>query len=159
MSVDHPNGVGGLTTRNGRLYAKRAGSGEEVVVSPRYLRPLTSRTEIVLLDDKGHEVATVLDLDRLPAEQRKWLDEALKDRYHLVTISKVNDVSVLFGTRYWSVETDRGPRWFALREPGKNVTLLGARHLVLRDTAGNRYEIPDTGALDAKSQRWIANSL
>jgi hypothetical protein len=157
--MDHPNGVRNLTARNGRLYAKRPDSDEEVVVSPRYLRPLTSRTEIVLLDDKGHEVATVLDLDTLTPEQRRLLDEALEDRYHLVTISKVNDVNVLFGTRYWSVETDRGPRWFALREPGKNVTLLGERHLVLRDTAGNRYEIPDTAALDLRSQRWIAGSL
>ncbi len=45
------------------------------------------------------------------------------------------------------------------RHPGKNVTLLGERHLVLRDTAGNRYEIPDTAALDPRSQSWIAGSL
>jgi hypothetical protein len=157
--MSQPNGVKGLAARNGRLYAMRPDSDEEVVVSARYLRPLTSRTEVVLLDDKGHEVATVLDLETLTSEQRGWLEEALKDRYHLVEIVKVNEVDVLFGTRYWSVETDRGPRWFALREPGKNVTSLGERHLVLRDTAGNRYEIPDTAALDARSRRWIAGSL
>jgi hypothetical protein len=151
--------VRGLVARNGRLYAKRSDSDEEVAVSVRYLRPLTSRAEIVLLDEKGHEVATVFDVDALPAEQRAPLDAALKDRYHLVSIAKVNTVDVLFGTRYWSVETDRGPRWFALREPGKNVTWLGERHLVLRDTAGNRYEIPDTAALDNRSQRWIMGSL
>ena len=64
-----------------------------------------------------------------------------------------------FGTRYWKVETDRGPRWFALREPGKNVTWISATRVVLRDTAGNRFEIPDLEALDGRSRRWVARSL
>ena len=143
--------------RDGRLYAESDGPG--VAVTARYLRPLTSRTEVVLLDEKGREIATLMTLDDLPAEQRRMLENVLEERYHLVTITKVHDVDVLFGTRYWSVETDRGPRRFALREPGKNVTWLGERHLVLRDTAGNRYEIPDTDALDARSRRWIFGSL
>ena len=113
----------------------------------------------MLLDDKGTEVATVMELDALPLEQRHLLEEALRERYHLVRIVRVDDVDVLFGTRYWSVETDRGPRTFALREPGKNVTWLGERHLVLRDTAGNRYEIPDIAELDPRSRKWIFGSL
>jgi hypothetical protein len=149
--------VDGLVSRSGRLFAQA--DGGEVAVTVRYLRPLTSRTEIVLLDDKGREVATVMEPEALPPEQRAAIDAALKERYHLVTITKVLEVDVLFGTRYWSVETDRGPRQFALREPGKNVTWLGEGHLVLRDTAGNRYEIPDTERLDPRSRRWIAGSL
>jgi hypothetical protein len=111
------------------------------------------------LDEKGREIATVMEPARLPPEQRTAIEAALQERYHLVTISKVHDVHVLFGTRYWSVDTDRGPRQFALREPGKNVTWLAERRLVLRDTAGNRYEIQDSEALDARSRRWISGSL
>jgi hypothetical protein len=153
------NRVSGLTARSGRLYATRPASDEEVAITVRYLRPLSARKEIVLLDDKGSEVATVMEPDQLPADQRLLLRDALKERYHLVGIVRVNEVDVLFGTRYWAVETDRGPRSFALREPGKNVTWLGERHLVLRDTAGNRYEIPDVAALDARSRKWIFGSL
>ena len=149
----------GLVARNGRLFLKAPESGDEVAVTVRYLRPLTSRTEIVLLDDKGREVVTLLTTDGLPAEQRHLLEDALRERYHLVTITRVLEADVLFSTRYWTVETDRGPRRFALREPGKNVTWLGDRHLVLRDTAGNRYEIPDMDALDGRSRRWIFGSL
>jgi hypothetical protein len=152
-------GIDGLVSRNGRLFARSPQRGDEVAVTVRYLRPLTSRTEIVLLDGKGLEVVTLMTMDGLPAEQRRVLEEALKERYHLVTITRVLDVDVLFGTRYWRVETDRGSTRFALREPGKNVTWLGQRHLVLRDTAGNRYEVPDTDALDARSRRWISGSL
>jgi hypothetical protein len=149
--------IEGLASRDGRLYAQSAGG--EVAVTVRYLRPLTSRTEVVLLDDKGREVATVTAMDHLPVDQRRLLERVLEERYHLVRITKVREVDVLFGTRYWSVDTDRGPRQFALREPGKNVTWLGDRHLVLRDTAGNRYEIADTERLDARSRRWIVGSL
>ena len=77
----------------------------------------------------------------------------------MATIRQVKRVDVRFGTRYWEVETDRGPRWFALREPGKNVTWLDDGHLVLRDTAGNRYEIVDVTALDGASRRWVGLSL
>jgi hypothetical protein len=74
-------------------------------------------------------------------------------------VSRVKRIDVQFGTRYWEVDTDRGPRWFALREPGKNVVWLSDDRLVLRDTAGNRYEIADLSALDARSRRAIRLSL
>lgn len=149
----------GLVARGGRLWARSPTDGEDVAITVRYLRPLTSRTEVVLLDDKSREVATVMEPERLPAEQRRLIAEAIEERYHLARITRVVAVDVLFGTRYWSVETDRGPRWFALREPGKNVTWLGERQLVLRDTAGNRYEIVDVDLLDARSRRRILGSL
>lgn len=151
-------GIDGLTRRDGRLWLER-GDGEPVAVTARYLRPLTSRTEIVFLDEKGREVATVLGLEGLDGDARALVEEALRERYCMATILRVRSIDVRFGTRYWEVDTDRGPRWFALREPGKNVTWLDEGHLVLRDTVGNRFEIPDVGALDRSSQRWIGLSL
>ena len=55
--------------------------------------------------------------------------------------------------------TDRGSRWFALREPGKNVLWITPTRLVLRDTAGNRFEIPDLTALDPRSRRRVGIAL
>ena len=151
--------VEGLRARNGKLYLTRPGAEEPVAVTVRYLRPLTSRSEIVFLDEKQREVVTARGVEALEGEERGLVEKALRERYHLVTITRVHEVDVRFGTRYWRVETDRGPRWFALREPGKNVTWLAASHLVLRDTAGNRYEIADVSALDGASQRWVTRSL
>ena len=94
-----------------------------------------------------------------PEISARLVETALGERYHLAAIVRVHEVDVRFGTRYWRVETDRGPRWFALREPGKNVAWLSDTHLVLRDTAGNRYEIGDVDALDRGSRRWVMRSL
>lgn len=151
--------VEGLAKRNGRLYVKRPGTDEEVAVTVRYLRPLTAPVEIVFLDEKSREVATLESVDVLTGEQRPVVEEALRERYHLLTIVQVHGVDVRFGTRYWRVDTDRGPRWFTLREPGKNVSWITERHLVLRDSAGNRYEIPDLDALDARGRASVLSSL
>jgi hypothetical protein len=150
--------VRGLGLRNGRLVLERPGE-KPSEVTVRYLRPLTARTEIVLLDHDGHEVLTAAGVDAFPPEERLLVTEALRSRYLLPVIRKVQRIDVRFGIRYWWVETDRGPRWFALREPGKNVSWITATHLVLRDTVGNRFEIPDLLALDPRSRRWVGLSL
>ncbi|GMV05150.1 MAG: hypothetical protein AMXMBFR53_14290 [Gemmatimonadota bacterium] len=158
MSRGFTDAPAGLTRRDGRLFLQREGA-EPVEVTVRYLRPLTARTEVVFLDAKGREVATVAGLGAMAEADRAVAEEALRERYHLPVIERVHEIDVRFGTRYWQVDTDRGPRWFALREPGKNVTWIGPSHVVLRDTAGNRFEIPDLEALDGRSRRWVARSL
>jgi hypothetical protein len=148
----------GLVRRGGRLFVERDGQ-EPVAVTIRYLRPLTARREIVLLDPKGGEVATLRGLEAIAEPERTWAQEALADRYLFPVILRVHRVEVRFGTRYWWATTDRGPRWFALREPGKNVSWITPTRLVLRDTAGNRFEIPDLAAMDPRSRRWVGISL
>lgn len=149
----------GLFRKDGRLWLRRPGQDDPIAVTARYLRPLTARSEVVFLDAKQHEVVTVAGVEALAGEERELLDAELRARYHMSVIRRVRRIDVRFGTRYWETDTDRGPRWFALREPGKNVTWLDDGHLVLRDTVGNRFEVPDVGALDAASRRWIGLSL
>jgi hypothetical protein len=158
MSDGFVDGLSGLVRRGGRLFLERPGE-EPVEVTIRYLRPLTARTELVLLDRKGREVASVAGAEAFPEHERELVSEALRQRYHLPVIRRVQRVEVRFGTRYWWVDTDRGPRWFALREPGKNVTWLSPERVVLRDTVGNRYEVPDVTTLDPGSRRRIMRSL
>jgi len=159
MSTPFAARVEGVTRRDGRLRIRPPDGGDDVPVTVRYLRPLTARTEIVFLDEKQREVLTAVGVEALAGEERRLVEEALAERYLMATIRQVRRVDVRFGTRYWEVETDRGPRWFALREPGKNVTWLDEGHLVLRDTAGNRYEIVYVMALDGASRRWVGLSL
>lgn len=151
--------VSGLSRRDGKLWLQTADRDEPVAVTVRYLRPLTARAEIVFLDESQREVLTASGIDAVEGRVRTLVEHALRERYHLTEITRVVRIDVQFGTRYWEVETTRGPRWFALREPGKNVLWLGEGHLVLRDTAGNRYEIPDLSVLDARSRRAVRLSL
>jgi len=151
--------VPGLLEREGRLLLPPTGGGEAIPVTVRWLRPLTDRSGIVFLDAKGREVLTARSLDAIAPGVRPAVERELRERYVLPTIERVRRIQVRFGTRYWEVDTDRGPRWFALKEPGKNVTWLSERRLVLRDTAGNRYEITDLDALDPASRRAVRSTL
>ena len=156
--MSHPR-LEGPSQRLGKLWLVHPDTGEEVAVTVRYLRPLSARTEIVFLDEKHREVVTVPGIEALTGEGRARVERALRERYHMAVVARVERIDVQFGTRYWKVDTDRGRRWFALKEPGKNVTWLSEDHLVVRDTAGNRYEIPSVAALDGKSRRWIRQAL
>lgn len=147
--------VEGLFARGGRLWLSQPDRDAPVAVSPRYLRPLTGRTEIVFLDEKDQEVVTVSGIEAIPEDTRELVQYELRERYHLVVIRRVDRLEVSMSTRFWRVQTDRGPREFALREPGKNVVWLDDNRLVLRDTAGNRFEISDLAALDRRSRQLV----
>lgn len=159
MDTPFTDRVAALTRRDGRLWLEAPGRDEPVAVTVRWLRPLTARREIVFLDAENKEVLTAVGVEAVEGEGRALVEEALRERYYLTRITRVNRIDVQFGTRYWEVETERGPRWFALREPGKNVLWLGSDHLIVRDTAGNRFEIADLSALDGRSRRVVRLAL
>ena len=147
--------LSGLWERGGKLWLKRPERSEAIAVTVRYLRPITGRVEIVFVDDKDREVVSIASIDAVSADARPLVEAALRERYLLAVIQRVDDLAIHMGTRFWRVETDRGQRAFALREPGKNIIWLSDARLMLRDTAGNRYEIPDLNALDRRSQRLV----
>jgi hypothetical protein len=60
-----------------------------------------------------------------------------------------------FGATYWSVDTDRGPRDFVTQNLQENAMWFSDVHLLLVDMDGNRFEIVDTTALDARSRHWV----
>ena len=159
MDAPFADRVAGLSRRDGRLWLDAPGHDEPVAITVRWLRPLTARREIVFLDAENKEILTATGVEAVEGEGRALVEEALRERYYLTRITRVKRIDVQFGTRYWEVETERGPRWFALREPGKNVLWLGSDHLIVRDTAGNRFEVPDLTALDRHSRRWVRLSL
>ncbi len=119
-----------------------------------YARPISNRAgEVSIMDIKGKkELAWLETLDQLDASSRGIADEALWRNYRLAKISQVTESHVNHGHRYLKVETDRGSRYFNLREPGKNITRLSDDHLVIRDSMGNRYEVESIAALDPDSQ-------
>ena len=126
-----------------------------------YARPLTKRgREISILDADGKSEIYWLDsLDTLDPTSRAVAEEALHDRYRISIISEVTASHVNHGHRYLRVNTNRGERYFNLREPGKNVTRLSDDHLVIRDSMGNRYEIPSVSALNETSQEHLERVL
>lgn len=111
-----------------------------------------------LLDGKEREIATIVDPTDLPAESRAAVEEELRRRYLTATIVSITAAKVEFGATYWHVVTNRGERDFVTQSLQENAVWMSPTHILLIDVDGNRFEIPDVEALDAKSRQtlgWI----
>lgn len=141
-----------LEDRDGKVMA-RLGGADPVPVRIVYARPVTGPgADVWILNEKGETLASVGDLSGLDADSRMVAELALKQHYFLPRIIRVLSAEVEFGQRTIKVETDRGPRAFALKNVNRNVLRLGEDRVIIRDTAGNRYEIRSLAALDDTSR-------
>lgn len=146
------NGTVKLEERDGKVFA-RAGGAEPVPARIVYACPMTgAEGHIGILNEKGDSIAMLPDLAALDEASRKVAEKALEQRYFIPRISRVISAHVAFGQRTLSVETDKGVRTFALKNVNRNVQWLSDDRVIVRDTAGNRFEIPSLSALDAASR-------
>lgn len=122
-------------------------------IQVRIGRPLYRPDEFAsILDQKGNEVATMVNLDSLSAQSRRVL-LAHHDRYDLTSvISKIVSISHMYGSSFWEVETDKGKRQFVIRGTTEHVRWLNDSRILVTDVRGNRFEIPDLNGIDKRSQ-------
>jgi hypothetical protein len=102
------------------------------------------------------EVARIHGLESLDAETRRVLKSELDSNYLIPSIQKVLEIRAHLGTLFWTVSTNAGPRRFALKDPCDNVMWLTEDRLVIRDCAGNRYEIESLDGMDRQSRNKIS---
>jgi hypothetical protein len=137
----------------------RATLGEErsyPTVKPVWASPLSRPNQyLALLDGKGDEIVMIPDPGTLPAESRSALERELWARNLTAVVTAIKHAKQEFGATYWSVDTDRGPRDFVTQNLQENAMWFSDVHLLLVDVDGNRFEIVDTTALDARSRHWV----
>jgi hypothetical protein len=143
-------------SQDGKIYVRFQGRERNIAVRPVWVRPLTGRgKEISLLDESRKEVAKIERLDALDGESRRVLESALEDNYLIPVIQYIFEIRTHMGLLYWSVKTNIGDRRFALKDPCENVLWLSDDRLVIRDSAGNRYEIESLSAMPRRSRSQI----
>lgn len=139
-------------TRSGKGFVTVGGSPPREV-RVKYARPLTDRSGmIVFVDDKEHEVASVPGLEALDPVSRAAASAALDLAYLITRITRVDLTRTRMGVRFWEVQTDRGPRRFAMKDPTRNVLVMDDGRMVLWDTLGNCFEIASYPDLDEHSR-------
>lgn len=108
---------------------------------------------LALLDGADKEIALIPDPATLDSASLAAVREELRRRYLTATITEIIEAKMVFGSTYWTVETDRGRREFVAQSLQENAVWLGPHHLLLLDVDSNRFEIPDTRSLGETSQR------
>ena len=125
-------------------------------LEPRRLFPLSGLEKyITLLDEEGVEQAIIRDLRTLPAQERKIIEECLREYYLIPKVTRITDSREKYGVVTLEVETDRGNAVIEIRNLLYGMKLLYGSRVLLRDGSDNRYEIPDLTALDKQSRQKI----
>ena len=140
---------------NRGLWVQNRTTAERIRVVPVRAFPLTApNLAICLLDDRGHEISHIEQLDQLAETDRLSVLSELGQREFRPTLLSINDVIVKTTHSEWHVTTDRGKRVFCLEDEDQ-IRIMGDRRVVIVDHGGTRYVIVDTQQLDSKSRKLL----
>ena len=103
----------------------------------------------------GEEYGMIEDVGLFDSETVAVISEAVKRKYFMPTVRKINKIKEQFGFSHWSVETDIGNIDFTVRDTYKSMIRLSDTRVIVCDADGGRYVIEDVLALDRKSYRKI----
>jgi len=95
----------------------------------------------------------------LPTDLRRIIDEELARSEFMPVVVRIQRVLADRNPSQWQIVTDRGPTAFLMEDADNDVRRLGPAGILLVDTHGVRYLIPDTRRLDAASRRILDRYL
>lgn len=143
----------------GRLVLTDGDGQQHHGVTPVRAFPIAAPDEgISLLSTDGHEVGWSDGLADLPAGERALIEEELASREFIPVIQSIRSVSSFACPSTWQVDSDRGPTELLLKGEEDIRRLPGGR-LLVADSHGIHFLIPDLTALDRHSRRLLDRFL
>jgi hypothetical protein len=135
-------------------------------VSLRRCFPLSSEnTNIVVRvpeadPERSHELGMIEDIADLDESSRDAVEHELHLFYVVPSILRIHNIREEFGFLYWTVDTDRGPKEFVIRDSIISSTrqISKSRWLII-DINQSRYEIYNYELLDITSQNFLRRYL
>ncbi|MBQ8311116.1 MAG: DUF1854 domain-containing protein [Clostridia bacterium] len=140
--------------QNNFLYIEYDGKTQRVFLCRQF--PFELEWEFIsVMDAEQQEIGIVKSVELFDEEQKKLLVEELRRRYYSPVIDKIISVKERYGFSYWKVHTPDGEVSFTLHDTYRSIIHAGETRIIMLDVNGNRFEIPDTSALDHKSYKKI----
>ncbi|HEY6222446.1 MAG TPA: DUF1854 domain-containing protein [Gemmatimonadales bacterium] len=138
---------------DGQLWASRG--EEERAVRVRRAFPWSEPGRFISLRDAAdREFALVAEPRALDAESRAALEAALAAAGFVFAVTAVEAIEEEVEIRSWRVATRQGPRTFQTRLDEWPRAIPGGG-LLIRDVAGDLYQIEDLAVLDARSRELL----
>lgn len=142
----------------GRLAFERNGQRICPVVPVRGFPIAAPNEGIALMDSQGRELAWIERLEDLPADIRLLIIDELASREFVPRIQRIRRVSTYATPSLWLVDTDRGPTQLTLKAE-EDIRRLSPASLLITDSHGVQFLIPDTAVLDKASRRTLDHFL
>lgn len=130
-----------------------------VPIVPARAFPITGKdTGFSLMDEHGHEIIWIAQLNDLPPELAFILKEELQRRDFMPVIQAIRGVSSYLTPCQWQVDTDRGATFFTLKGE-EDIRRLGSGALLITDLHGIHYLIREVSNLDKTSKKILDRFL
>jgi hypothetical protein len=139
-----------LTLTDGRVY--------EGVVPVRAFPLQAPEQCVAFMSLEGKEVAWVDELSALPQNTRELIKQEIASREMMPVIERIVSVSTLSTPSTWEVVTDRGATQLILKGE-EDIRRLTGSTLIITDSHGLRFMLPDMQALDKNSRRILDRFL
>ena len=139
-----------LTLEDGRVY--------EGVVPVRAFPLQAPEQCVALMSLEGKEVAWVDELSALPQDTRDLITQEIASREMMPIIERIVSVSTLSTPSTWEVVTVRGATKLILKGE-EDIRRLTGSTLIITDSHGLRFMLPDMQALDKNSRRILDRFL
>ncbi len=144
-----------LTLADGRCYPR---------VILRSCFPVSQNTlHLSVRDTSGEETKEIGIIDdwmTLQDDSRKAVSEEMGLYYFVPQITHIIKVKKELGFIYWTVETDKGPKEFVMRDSVVHYAREVAKdRWLIIDVNQARYEIPDLEKLDQRSRGLVRRTL
>lgn len=118
--------------------------------------PFDHPEEYISVQDKDkNEIGMISALSVFPKESAELLRRELSRKYYAPVLTAIHSIRDRYGYAYCTAETKEGPISFTMKDAARSIRKIDEHRLVITDVDGNRYDIPDTAALDRKSYRRI----
>jgi hypothetical protein len=144
----------------GQLVLACADGRRYVGVEPARAFPISGPDGFLsICDAEGHELTCIENPGSLRPDVRRILEEELARREFVPVVQRIQRVLADSDPSEWRIVTDRGVTTFLMEDSDNDVRRLGPNRILLVDTHGIRYLIPDTRRLDAGSRRILERYL
>lgn len=150
-----------LLSRNesGRLVLTLPNGQVHVGVVPVRAFPMHAPEQfLAFMSTEGKEVVWVDDLTLLPQETLALIAEEIASREMMPVIQRIFSVSTLSTPSTWEIMTDRGATKLVLKGE-EDIRRLSGSTLMITDSHGLRFMLPDMQALDKNSRRILDRFL
>ena len=150
-----------LLSRNesGRLVLTLPNGQVHVGVVPVRAFPMHAPEQfLAFMSAEGKEVVWVDDLTLLPQETLALIAEEIASREMMPVIQRILSVSTLSTPSTWEIMTDRGATKLVLKGE-EDIRRLSGSTLMITDSHGLRFMLPDMQALDKMSRRILDRFL
>lgn len=148
-------------TRNlaGRLVLRLLDGTMHEGVTPVRAFPVQAPEEfLALMSTEGKELLWIERLADLPEDIRMLINEEIASREVMPVIQHLSKVSTYSTPSVWEVVTDRGPTKLILKGE-EDIRRLSGGTLIITDSHGLRFYVPDMQQLDKHSRRILDRFL